>query len=89
MDARESIRSQQKMAIEDLEEKVQLAPEVASDEFMYQDKEEAQRELRVARRILEDIPPSFHSEDLKYRSWNPLPYDRYRGSDESNKGNSE
>lgn len=89
MDTRESIRSQQKMAIEDLEEKVQQAPEVASDEFMYQDKEEAQRELRVARRILEDIPPSLNSEDLKYRSWNPLPYGRYRGSDESNEGNSE
>ncbi|PWA11937.1 sulfate adenylyltransferase [Pueribacillus theae] len=82
MEARDSMRTQQKMVIEDLEEKVQQAPEKASDEFMYQDKEEAQRELAVARKILEEIPATLRAENLEYRTWNPLPYERYRGSDE-------
>ena len=82
MDARESVRAQQEMVVQDLEEKVEQASEVASDEFMYQDKEEAQRELEVARKILEDIPSALRAEELKYRTWNTLPYNRYRGSDE-------
>lgn len=81
-EARESIRTQQKMVISDLEEKVTQAPATASDEFMYQDKEESKRELEVAKKILEDSPKVNDSEDLKYRSWNLLPYERYRGSDE-------
>src|SRR5699024_12629079 len=52
-EARDYIVSQQKMVIEDLEEKVAQAPEEASDEFMYQDKTEAQKELDVARKILQ------------------------------------
>lgn len=82
-DAREAVQSQQQMVVEDLEEKVRQAPATASDEFMYQDQGEAQRELEVARRILEEIPQPQRAEDLQYRSWNPLPYHRYRGSDES------
>lgn len=82
MDARESVRSQQEMVVQDLEEKVKQASEVASDEFMYQDKQEAQRELEVARKILEDIPSALRAKELKYRTWNTLPYHRYRGSDE-------
>ena len=58
------------------------APEKASDEFMYQDKSEAQRELDVAKKILKDIPPALRKEDFEYRTWNPLPYKRYRGDDE-------
>lgn len=81
-DAREEVRAQQEMVIENLKEKVKQAPAVASDEFMYQDKEEARKELEVARKILEDIPKPLRDEDLKYRIWNPLPYQRYRGSDE-------
>lgn len=81
-EAREAIQTQQEMVISDLEEKVAQAPLTASDEFMYQDKEESQRELEVAKKILEDIPRPIHGEDLKYRSWNLLPYNRYRGSDE-------
>jgi len=77
-DAREAIRTQQEMVVEYLEEKVDKAPDTASDEFMYQDKEEAKRELKVARRILEDIPAPLRSEALKYRTWNSMPYDRYR-----------
>lgn len=81
-EARESILKQQQMVIEDLEEKVNQAPQKASDEFMYQDKEEAQKELDVARKILEDLSPVLRAEDIQYRIWNPLPYHRYIGSDE-------
>ncbi|WP_062108833.1 sulfate adenylyltransferase [Bacillus niameyensis] len=80
--ARESVKTQQEMVIKDLEEKVTQAPAEASDEFMYQDKDEAEKELAVAKRILGDLPPAIHKEDLDYRTWNPLPYQRYRGSDE-------
>ena len=45
-------------------------------------KTEAQRELEVAKKILEDIPKAFHADDFDYRTWNLLPYKRYRGSDE-------
>src|SRR5690606_25714660 len=81
-EARDSIRRQQEMVVENLEEKVDKALEKASDEFMYQDKSEAERELEVAKRILEDIPAPLHKDDIQYRTWNPLPYKRYRGGDE-------
>jgi sulfate adenylyltransferase len=83
-DAREAVRSQQQMVIQDLEEKIAQAPAVASDEFMYQDKAEAERELEVAKKILADMPKVLRKEDVEYRSWNLLPYKRYRGSDEPN-----
>lgn len=83
MDALDALKSQQQMVIQDLEEKVAQAPETASDEFMYQDKKEAKRELEVAKKILDDIPKTLRNEDLTYRTWNPLPYKRYRGSDEA------
>lgn len=79
--AREAASAQQQMVINDLEEKVEQAPETASDEFMYQDQKEAQKELEVARKILEDIPSALRQEDIEYRTWNPLPYRRYRGDD--------
>src|SRR5699024_12580213 len=81
-EAREHVKQQQKMVEQNLEEKVNQAPEAASDEFMYQDKAEAERELKVAQQILKDIPPALRSEKLNYRVWNLLPYHRYRGSDE-------
>lgn len=83
-DALDALKTQQQMVIQDLKEKVAQAPNVASDEFMYQDKEEAERELEMAKKILDDIPKTLRNDDLKYRTWNPLPYKRYRGSDESN-----
>ena len=83
MYAREAASAQQEMVIADLEEKVEQASEVASDEFMYQNKEEAQKELEVARKILEDIPAPLRKEEIQYRVWNPLPYHRYRGDDET------
>ncbi|GEN30633.1 sulfate adenylyltransferase [Cerasibacillus quisquiliarum] len=82
-EARESMRKQQKMVVANLKEKVKQAPDKASDEFMYQDKEEAEKELEVAKRIMEDIPLSLKKDTLSYRIWNPLPYKRYRGSDEA------
>ena len=81
MYAREAAAAQQRMVIADLEEKVEQAPETASDEFMYQNKEEAQKELEVARKILDDIPSPLREEQISYRTWNPLPYRRYRGDD--------
>lgn len=81
-EARESIRRQQEMVVENLEEKVDKALDKASDEFMYQDKSEAERELDVAKRILDDIPAALRKDELDYRTWNPLPYKRYRGVDE-------
>jgi len=83
-EAREAIHEQQNLVIQDLKEKVQQAPEIASDEFMYQDKEEAERELKVAKKIKQDIPKPIHTKNLEYRTWNLLPYKRYRGSDEPN-----
>lgn len=77
-EAREAMREQQEMVVADLEEKVKMAAEATSDEFMYQDKQEAERELEVAKRILEDMPAPFRKESMDYRVWNPLPYDRYR-----------
>ena len=81
-ETREALIKQQSMVIEDLEEKVKQAPEEASDEFMYQDKAEAQRELDVARQILEEMPQATRPEHHTYKTWNTLPYKRYRGSDE-------
>lgn len=81
--ATEEMRSQQEMVIEDLEEKVKLASETASDEFLYQDREEAERELTVARDILNHMPKPLRKTAFENRVWNPLPYDRYRGKDEA------
>src|SRR5690625_1972227 len=83
MVAREALRQQQAMVVADLEEKVTQAPEQASDEFMYQDKAEAERELAVAQQLLEEIPPALTPESLQQRVWNPSPYHRYLGADDT------
>src|SRR5699024_6497014 len=77
-EARDSIRQQQEMVVENLEEKVRQAPEKASDEFMYQDRSEAEKELDTARKILDDIADPVREEDVKYRIWNPMDYKNYR-----------
>lgn len=79
-DARMALRSQQERIISDLEEKLKQAPETASDEFMYQDRAEVERELAVAYQLLEEIPPSLCPDGLTKRTWNMLPYKRYRGA---------
>src|SRR5690554_2528177 len=81
-EARTALKAHQEMVIADLEEKVTLAPEEASDEFMYQDKEEAKRELATAQNLLESTPPVKDEKALAERVWNPLPYTRYRGGDD-------
>lgn len=81
-EAREDIIAQQEMVIENLKEKVKRAPQQTSDEYMYQDKAEAQRELEVAEKILEDIPKPVKEKGFFYRVWNMMPYKRYRGDDE-------
>ncbi len=82
-EARMDMIRQQEALIQDLELKATQAPEVASDEFMYQDKEETERELNAAHKILEDLPTPLTKEAIAYRTWNTLPYARYRGSDET------
>ena len=80
--ARESLRRGQQQVVADLEEKLAQAPEEASDEFMYQDRAEAERELEQARRQLEEIPPALDEQARQSRVWNPLPYRRYLGVDD-------
>lgn len=81
-EARDSMIRHQQMVIGDLQEKVQQAPEQASDEFMYQDKSEASRELEAAKALLEQTPPAVTEDVLQQRVWNPLPYQRYKGKDD-------
>lgn len=81
-DARANLQAQQARLINDLEEKLKQAPETASDEFMYQDKTETERELQVAKKLLEEVPASLCLDSLAERTWNVLPYKRYRGADE-------
>lgn len=76
--AKANMHKQQQMVIADLEEKVSSAPEEASDEYMYQDKKEALKELEVAKQMVKDIPSSLTPEDTKYRVWNLADYDHYR-----------
>src|SRR5690554_526848 len=82
VEARTAMNSHQEMVISDLQEKVTLAPEEASDEFMYQDKSEAERELTAARDLLKDTPPVADGDTLSGRVWNPLPYNRYRSGED-------
>lgn len=68
----------QKDLVKTLEEKIQVAEEKVKDPFMYQDKEEAKRELEIAKRILNEIgKPIPHPEQLKERVWNPMDYTDY------------
>src|SRR5690554_900756 len=80
-DTRKALRSQQQRIINDLEEKLKQAPEAASDEFMYQDKAEVERELALANKLLADMPKPLTKDDFAERTWNVLPYKRYRGDD--------
>ncbi len=82
IEARATLKTHQEMVLSDLHEKVALAPEEASDEFMYQDRTEAERELAAAKLLLDTAPPVPDGNDLSERVWNPLPYHRYRGQDD-------
>lgn len=82
-DARNALHRQQRRLLDDLDEKLKQAPEQASDEFMYQDQAEVQRELSAARTLLDDIPAAMDATRLANRAWNSLPYPRYRGADDA------
>jgi sulfate adenylyltransferase len=62
--------------VESLEQKVAVAPETVEDAYMYQDRAEAERELQVARRILEELRRG-EGADFKSRVWNQRPYEDY------------
>lgn len=81
-EARDAFRERQQRLIEDLEVKLSSAPESASDEFMYQDRSEVERELEAAKQLLEEIPHNLTREALDARAWNQTPYHRYRRADE-------
>ncbi len=72
----EALKRQERL-VQMLEEKVDVATETVPDPFMYQDKEEAQKELEVARRILRDIQKPLEPEDFKHRIWNQMEYEKY------------
>lgn len=80
-DARRDMARMQERTISDLEEKLALAPETTSDEFMYQDHSEVEHELKVAQKLLQDAPPALDTTTLNERCWNVLEYKRYRGAD--------
>ncbi len=78
-DSLQAAMTRQSKLIKDLEVKVSAAEERVSNPYMYQDKDEAQRELDTARAILEEIPQPLDPEQFRKRVWNPLDYDEYRG----------
>jgi len=61
-----------------LVDKVKSAEEAVEDKFMYQNKIEAERELKSSRKMLSNIPKEVPLKEYKKRVWNPLPYDEYR-----------
>jgi len=77
-DALRDTIERQKNLIEALEEKVKMADEKVHDPFMYQDREEAKKELHVAKKILNDLQRPVEPEEFKERIWNPMDFDRYR-----------
>jgi sulfate adenylyltransferase len=81
-EARDTIKRHQEMVVENLELKVDRAAEETTDEFMYQDKAEAIKELEVAQKIMDDLSKPVHPNQFNYRTWNPLPYNRYRPGDD-------
>jgi len=75
--ARVAIKEEQELVVENLKAKVASAYEETSDEYMYQDKAEAQKELEVAEKILEDHPKAVTEEKAQERIWNIASYDKY------------
>src|SRR3989441_1021446 len=76
-EARRKAIAIQEELIEALEQKVAIAPVSVEDPYMYQDREEAERELRVARKILDDLRRGGEAE-FSGRVWNQRPYEDYR-----------
>ena len=80
-EARENLRAHQERVVANLEDKLAQAPDAASDEYLYQDRAEVERELAAAKSLLAEIPETIDDETRASRAWNPLPYRRYRGDD--------
>jgi TusA-related sulfurtransferase len=55
-----------------------MAEDNVHDPFMYQDREEAKKELMVAKKILSDLQKPIEPEEFKERIWNPMDFERYR-----------
>lgn len=72
------MRRVQSDLVAELEQKSASAPDVASDEYMYQDRAEAELELTAAKRLLGELPITISGESLDERIWNQMPYERYR-----------
>lgn len=81
-EARETLFVHQQMVVDDLRQKAELAEEKVADEFMYQPRHEAERELHVAEQILSELSQPIDVKKVRSRIWNPMPYHRYRGDDE-------
>ena len=81
-EVRTVMQARQQDLVADIEEKLASAPETASDEFMYQDRAEVERELAAAKRLLAEISANLTGDDLAARVWNQMPYKRYRSADE-------
>jgi len=79
-EAQETLQRHQQMLVDDLQHKVEQAPETSSDEFMYQNKAEAERELEVAQQLQQETTRPISAEDRMARVWNPEPYRRYLGA---------
>lgn len=82
LETRAAQRRHLEMVIADLQEKVDLAEDETSDEFMYQNRAEAERELAAAKDLLACINPVRDIREVSARVWNPLPYRRYLGEDD-------
>lgn len=76
------MHAQQDMVLDDLQEKLNLAEEETSDEFMYQDKSEVEKEVEAAKTVKRYTPYPVTRDAMDHTTWNPLPYKRYRGDDE-------
>ncbi len=76
-EARRKAIAIQEELIAALQQKADIAPASVEDAYMYQDRQETERELGVARRILEDLRRG-DGADFKARVWNQRPYGDYR-----------
>lgn len=81
-ETREELRKKQKALIAELQTKLATAADETSDEFMYQDRAETERELEAALALLEDMPVNVAVDRMTGRTWNALPYEHYRQSDD-------
>lgn len=83
LEAQSELQRHQQMVVDDLRHKIDKADATASDEFMYQDKDEARRELQAAERLLNQSIALPSAKERQGRIWNQLPYNSYRGTEEA------